>query len=212
MVLEELRKEQEKLASKVITEDRFHELRLIGGVDQAFPRDYAASCIVVQNFGEFDIVEKAFSLRRVDFPYIAGFLSYREGPSIISAWRKLKTKPQVLLVDGNGILHPHRIGLASHIGVLLDQPTIGVAKSLLCGEVRGSRVFVNGEARACVLQSKEGCRPIYVSPGHKVSLDSSVKIVKRCIKSHKLPEPLRLAHRFVGDFSRDICFKFPASK
>ena len=200
MVLDkELVKIQEDLAKKVITRDEFSEIRLIGGVDQAFPEeDIVRSCAVVFDFENLKLVEKSLAEEKIDFPYVSGFLSFREGPSIIKAFKELRSKPDVLLVDGNGILHPRRIGLASHVGILLNTPTIGVAKSLLCGELKNNKIYVNGEARAHVFQSKEGCNPIYVSPGHRVSLDSSLKIVKKCMGKHKIPEPIRLAHEIVG--------------
>ena len=137
----ELVKIQGELAKGVITRDEFPEIRLIGGADQAFPRDNAVrSCVVVLDFENLKLVEKSLVEEVVDFPYLPGFLSFREGPPIIKAFKELKIKPDVLLVDGNGILHPRRIGLASHVGVRLNIPTIGVAKSLLCGEEKNNRI------------------------------------------------------------------------
>ena len=197
--LKKLEKEQIKLAKKVVTKDSFKNINYIGSCDQAFKKDIVFSVILIFDYGSLTILEKKDAKLKAKIPYIPGYLSFREASSIIHAYKKLKIRPDILLVDANGILHPRRIGMASHIGVLLDVPTIGVAKSLLCGKIKGNKVFVNNEVRAFQLFTKKKCNPIYVSPGHKISLRTSVKIVKKLVKDHKLPEPLRLAHLFVNE-------------
>lgn len=216
MRIKKLEKEQIKLAKKIITKDSFEKIKTIAGIDQAFLNDKIISAIVVLNYPTLKIVGKAYSKIQTKFPYIPGYLSYREAPAIISAYKKLKIKPDILMIDGNGILHPRRIGLASHVGVLLKKPTIGVAKRLLCGKVRKCSgracsalksskldhyncVYIDNELRGIALLTKKNCRPIYVSPGHLISLKSCVKIIKGCLLGYKLPEPLRLAHNYANE-------------
>src|SRR3989338_6900359 len=198
--LNKLKEEQLKLAKKAILRDSFEKPGLIGGVDAAYSQDYVVSAIVVCDYKTMQVKEKVFAVAKAKFPYIAGFLAYREGPSISEAYARLENKPDVLIFDGNGILHPRRCGLASHIGVLLDQASVGVAKQLLVGEAKGNVVYAEKEARAELVVTKEHSKPVYVSPGHKISLKTSVKIVKHCIRlPHKLPEPLHLAHRYADE-------------
>ena len=198
--LNKLKEEQLKLAKKAILRDSFEKLDLIGGVDAAYSQDYVISAIVVCDYKTMQVKEKVFAVAKAKFPYIAGFLAYREGPSISEAYARLENKPDVLIFDGNGILHPRRCGLASHIGVLLDQASVGVAKQLLVGEVKGNVVYAEKEARAELVVTKEHSKPVYVSPGHKISLKTSVEIVKHCLRlPHKLPEPLHLAHRYADE-------------
>lgn len=197
---EKLKEEQLKLAKKVITKDSFEKIELVGGADCAFSQDCVLASIVVCDYKTMEIKEKAYAVKKANVPYMAGFLIYREGPAISEAYSKLKQKPDVMIFDGNGILHPRRCGLASHIGVLLDIASIGVAKHLLVGEVKGNVVYVDKEARAELLITREHSKPIYISPGHKISLKTSVEIVKNCIKfPHKLPEPLHWAHRYANE-------------
>ncbi len=192
---------QKKLAGKVILKDMFKKLEYVGGVDQAYNSDEVVSVICIYKFPELEQVEVEHLFDKVDFKYMPGLLSFREGPPILKAYKKLKTKPDVLFVNGNGIMHFRFIGLASHIGVELDIPTIGVTQNLLCGKVIDGKVVYKGKHVGYEYHSKAGCRPIYVSPGHKVSLSSSLRITKSCITKYKLPLPLhdadRLSKRFI---------------
>jgi len=133
---EEMLKIQECIASKAVVEDKFDELKVIGGVDQAFQDDKIISGLVLLDYDSMEQIDNVYTIMDVDFPYIPGLLSFREAPSIIEAFRKLDKKPEILMVDGCGINHPRFAGLATHIGVELDIPTIGVAKNILCGEFR----------------------------------------------------------------------------
>lgn len=200
-----LREEQVKLAKKVISSDSFGKIGLIAGVDCAYSNDYIISAIVVCDYKTMEIKEKAFSIQKAKVPYLSGFLAYREGPVISEAYAKLENHPDVIIFDGNGILHPRRFGLASHMGVLLDMASIGVAKQLMIGEVKGNVVYVDKEARTELVVTREHAKPIYVSPGHKISLKTSVEIVKHCLRfPHKLPEPLHLAHRYAKEIKDKI--------
>ena len=205
MNIKKLKEEQLALAKKVSVKDEVEELNLIAGCDQTFADNKIISGIVVLRYNDFEVVEKQYSSVRAAIPYIPGFLSYREAPAIIEAFNKLENKPDVLIVEANGILHPRKLGMASHVGLSLDIPTIGVAKKLLCGEVKNSKVYVNDEVRASVLVTKEHANPLYISPGHKVNLRRALEIVKKCIKlPHKLPEPLHLAHKYAREKSKDL--------
>ncbi len=200
-----LKEEQLKLARKVIVKDSFDKLELVAGVDCSYNKDDVIGAIVVCDYKTIEVKEKAYAIKKANVPYMAGFLAYREGPAISEAYAKLEQKPDVMIFDGNGILHPRRIGMASHMGVLLDIASIGVAKHLLVGEVKGKTVYVENEARAELIITREHSKPIYVSPGHKISLKTSVEIVKNCIKfPHKLPEPLHLAHKYSNEIRNKL--------
>jgi deoxyribonuclease V len=202
---------QKLVADLVITEDDFGELRKIGGVDQSFMDDKIISGIVVLEYESLEVVERVHSIQSVNYPYIPTFLSFREGPTIVSAFKKLKTPPDILLVDGAGINHPRRAGIATHIGVALNVPTIGITKKILCGE--GKEPAQVGEANPLIYEGKKvgwlfkstnRSRAIVVAPGHRVSLDSSLSIVKSCLRGHKLPEPVRLAHEYVTNLKKEV--------
>ena len=202
-----LKEEQLKLANEVVLRESFSKVKLIAGCDQAFVDGEVISGVVVLD-KELSIIEKTHSVVKAPIPYIPSFLFYREGPAIIEAFNKLKKKPDVLLVDGNGILHPMRLGMASHLGVVLDLPTIGVTKRLMCGDVKEGKVYVDKEIRGFELKTMEHARPIYVSPGHNISLGTSLDVVKNCLKlPHKLPEPLHLAHRYVNGIREGLIGK-----
>jgi deoxyribonuclease V len=197
MNIRDLKKEQIRLAKKITAKDDFEEINYIGGCDQAFIGNKVISAAVVMDYKTLSVVEKKYAVVEAPIQYIPGFLSYREGPAVVEAMSKLNQKPDILLVDANGILHPLRIGMASHLGILLDTPTIGVAKKLLLGEEKDGIITVDGEKRAVVLKTKEHSKPIYVSPGHRVSLKTADEVVRKCmVEGHKLPEPLHEAHKY----------------
>src|SRR3989344_871156 len=200
-----LKEEQLKLAKKAVTSDSFEKMELIGGVDCSYNGEEIIAAIAVCDYKTMSLKEKVYSVSRAKVPYLKGFLAYREGPAITEAYAKLQNKPDVLIFNGHGISHPRRIGLASHLGVLLDQASIGVAKHLLAGEIKGNVVYSEKEARAEMIISREHSKPIFVSPGHKTSLKTSVEIVNNCIKfPHKLPEPLHLAHKYANEIRDKI--------
>ncbi|MBS3131699.1 endonuclease V [Candidatus Woesearchaeota archaeon] len=205
MDIEKLKQEQLRLAKKVITSDSFGKIETIAGVDQSFEGDKVISAIVVCSYKDMKPIEKQHAEAESKTPYISGFLSYRESPAIVEAFNKLENKPDILIVDGNGILHPRRMGMASHVGILLDIPTIGVAKSLIGGHLSEGVVYMEKEARAYEFFSREYAKPLYISPGHKISLKTSLEIIKKCIVlPHKLPEPLHLAHRLADTLRKNI--------
>lgn len=203
MKIEELYREQAALAKRSILVDSFQKAELIGGADCSYIDDRIIGGIVVLDH-EFNIVEKSYDVLDTTFPYISGLLAYREAKAEINAYKKLRLKPDILMVDGFGANHPRRCGIATHIGVTLDIPTIGVGKSFLCGTILDGYVYQQGERVGKLVRSGRHTRPIYVSPGHRVSLSTSVDIVVKCIKVGKIPEPVRFAHEYVTTLKREI--------
>jgi len=206
---------QAEIASLAIWEDciSLESLSLVGGADQAFilenENEKIISAVVVLAYPSLKVVERAFAVMPVNFPYIPGLLAFREAPAIAEAFKRLRRKPEVLFVDGCGVNHPRFAGLATHVGVSLDVATIGVAKKLLCGrgeipekEGEATEIRFKGRVVGFFLKSKRGCRPIIVAPGHKISLSTALELTKRCIRKHKLPEPTRIAHTFANEIKK----------
>lgn len=211
MNIKRWQEEQIEIAKRVIVKDDFKRIETIAGADISF-FSKKGICAVVVCDKDMKIVEQQHIVGEIKLPYIKNFFFYREGEMIMETFRKLGKKPDVLMVDGSGILHPLRVGIASHLGVLLDQPTIGITKNLLCGKIEGSKILVNNEIRGMVVQTKEFSKPIYVSAGHRISLDTAVEIVRQSLKPpHKIPEPLHLAHR-LADKIRDKLMKEETKK
>jgi deoxyribonuclease V len=204
----EARSIQRSLAGQVSRKNGVGLLTLVAGVDISSGRasGMATGAVVVLAYPEMTVVESSVVEQEVDFPYIPGLLSFREAPLILAACEKLNHSPDLILVDGQGIAHPRRFGLASHVGLLLDLPTIGCAKSLLCGshgpvgdEVGSyTEIADSGEVIGAALRTKKGVRPLYVSVGHEVDLASAVSWVMRCCRGYRMPEPTRLAHLAAG--------------
>lgn len=195
MNLKKLESEQEKLSKKVILKDDFEEIKTIAGTDQAYFDNYIISVIAILDYKTLKLVDKSFSFKTLNFPYISGFLSYRVAPSIIEAYTALKTKPDVLMVNASGIVHPKRFGLASHLGLALDIPSIGVSKKLAYGTIDGDNIICEGEKRGVQIKTKDFAKPLFVNPGYRISIRSAKKIFNSCVKENKLPEPLRIAHK-----------------
>ncbi len=198
------RKAQALLAQKVISEDRLPmEIKLVGGVDAAYTEGLAFGAVAVLDYNSLKVLETQTVTQQVKFPYIPTLLSFRELPVAIACIKKLKLEPDVFLVDGHGRAHPYKCGLASHLGLTLGKPTIGVAKNKLVGERRevGEDVFLvqDGEVVGAVVPTRRGAKPVYVSVGHMVSLQTAVKTVKHCIRDARVPEPIRVAHRLASE-------------
>jgi deoxyribonuclease V len=198
--LEHLREEQRENARNVVLEDGFEEVRSVCGFDLAYDGGVALGAFAVVDAEDLEVVERGTITMEIDFPYIPGYLTYREFPAIRAAWKMVSSDVNVLLIDGHGYAHPRRAGIACHVGVKLGMPTIGVAKSLLVGEVEtpprageSGRVMDDDEMIGHALMSSTSKRPIYVSPGHLVSFESSVRVVKSLSRT-RIPEPLRHAH------------------
>jgi len=201
---------QLRLAKRVIREDKLPKrLRCVAGVDVAYAGDWSIGAVAVLDYSTLSVVETQKARVKTSFPYIPTLLSFREIKPTRAAIKKLKASPDVFLVDAQGIAHPYRLGFASHLGVLLDKPTIGVAKSLLCGHVESknmgswSPIMDKDEVIGAAI-AKKGEKPIYVSIGHKVSLERAIRIVKRSTIHHRIPEPIRLAHAIANKGKRKL--------
>lgn len=196
---------QHQLRSQVQTTDDFGELKYVAGVDVAFEDEgnTTRAAIVTLNFPYLTVHEQILVRRPTTFPYIPGLLSFREIPTILAALEQLETLPDMLLVDGMGILHPRRLGIASHLGVITNLPSIGVGKSPFVGkhqplaDERGAwqPIVDRGQTIGAVLRSKVGVKPLYISSGHRVSLESALAIVMQCLTKYRLPETTRLADK-----------------
>jgi len=199
---------QAELAGRVIREDDLREVRRVAGVDVGFEDDgrVTRAAVAVLDFPGFALAERVVVRQPTRFPYIPGLLSFREAPAVLAAFEKLRAAPDLLLYDGQGIAHPRRFGIASHVGVALDTPTIGVAKTRLIGEHRrlaerkGAWVPLvdRGETIGAVLRTRAGVTPVYVSIGHRVSLESAVRWVIACTTRYRLPETTRWAHHLAS--------------
>ena len=185
---------QEELVKKVITKDSISEIKNVCAVDVCYKYDIAFSSAVIINKKTMKVVECVNSQTTVRHPYIPGLLMLREAEPVLSALKLLKSDFELLLVDGHGQLHPRRCGMACYLGITLNKPTIGVAKSLLCGKIRGNFVELDDKKLGAVIKNKH--KKIFVSVGHKISLKSATKLVTELIKENEwLPEPLRVADK-----------------
>ena len=199
---------QRELAEQVLRIDHIGAVRTVAGVDMAVRTTgrEGRAAVVLLDYPELKPREIQVAEREITFPYVPGLLSFREAPLVLDAFAKLSTVPDIVFVDGQGIAHPRRFGIASHLGVLLDIPTIGCAKSILCGrheelgaDVGSTALLVDrGEIVGVAVRTKAGVKPVYVSIGHKVDLDAAVHWVLACCRGYRLPEPTRLADRVAG--------------
>lgn len=208
----EARAIQSDLAGRVDLRDAISldAIEVVAGIDNAYVKTdrqtIACAAVVAMTLPALEVIETAVAWEPVVFPYVPGLLSFREGPAVLAAWAKLRAAPDVVLLDGQGYAHPRRFGLASHIGVLIDRPTIGCAKSRLIGEfAEPERVFGantplidRGEVVGAAVRTRPRHKPLFVSPGHKVSVETAVAIALACCRGGAfMPEPTRLAHETV---------------
>jgi deoxyribonuclease V len=198
------RKAQSLLSRKIVTEDRLpQKIKLIAGVDVAYIGDLAIGAVAVLDFESLELLERQTATTEAKLPYIPTLLSFREIPPAIACIKKLRVQPDVFLADGQGIAHPYRCGFASHLGLALGKPTIGVAKSRLTGEPTtiAGQVFLvqKDQIIGAVVTTREGVKPVYVSVGHLISLETAVKIAKQCVRNSKIPEPVLQAHKIASE-------------
>ncbi len=203
---------QKSLRERVRVEPLAREIETIAGADISFdkfsPVLYAG--IVVLRLPTLEVVEEVGVVSETKFPYVPGLLSFRETPPVLEAWARLKTEPDAVMFDGQGIAHPRRVGIASHVGLLINRPTLGCAKSVLVGkfedlgEERGSRAPLvdKGETVGAALRTKTRVQPIYVSPGHLIDIDGAVELTLRSDGGYRQPEPTRRAHLLVNALRR----------
>jgi deoxyribonuclease V len=198
--------EQIRLSVEVVLRDGFDEIKYVAGVDSAFLNEKIISSAILMDYDSMKVIEKEYHIGEVDFPYIPGLLFYREGKNTLKAINQLKIDPDIIIFDGGGINHPRGIGLASHIGVLLKKPTIGVVKNMFSGHCDTPKdvgeekpIILNGKKIGYAYKSKKVAKPIYITPGNLISVDSAFFVVKHFIRGYKLPEPVREAHMFAGE-------------
>jgi deoxyribonuclease V len=209
---------QRELATQVRLAPLASSPRTIAGVDVSLERfgTELFAGVVVLSYPELAFVEHAVVRVPVAFPYVPGLLSFREIPGLLQCFERLKTKPDVVMVDGQGIAHPRRLGIATHLGLLLDLPTIGCAKSRLYGAYEAPETVgqaapmtdpKTGEVIGAALKSKARSNPLVVSPGHRITVEESLDIVRACLRGYRLPEPTRQAHLLVNDFRKGLLKK-----
>jgi deoxyribonuclease V len=199
---------QKELAKAVLAETTFDpaQVRTVAGVDVGLKGNLARAAVVVLDATSLEPVDWAVATAEIPFPYIPGLLTFREGPGVLAALERLTTWPDLFVFDGHGQAHPRRIGLASHLGIILDQPSIGCAKSRLTGEYEepGEEVGAwsplrdGDEIIGAVLRTRSGVRPVFVSIGHRVDLMTAIAVVLSCTKGYRLPETTRYAHQVAG--------------
>ncbi len=199
---------QTRLRSQVITTNQFESIKTVAGIDAGFEQagTITRAAVVVLQLPELTLLEQAIAYRPTTFPYVPSLLSFREMPTVLDALRQLSLEPDLILCDGAGIAHPRRLGIASHLGVLIDKPTIGVAKSRLLGThdelppEKGGWVPLmdRGERIGAVLRSRTGTRPLYISAGYRISLETAIDYVLQCTPKYRLPETTRLADRLAS--------------
>ena len=206
VTIAEAREIQNRLSSRVSRRGRRRKIRYVAGVDISVRGDRAIAAVPVLRFEDLEIVDLAIVEQRVPFPYVPGYLSFRECPSIMAAMEKLSISPDLILVDGQGIAHPRRFGLASHLGVLLDTPSIGCAKTRFIGTHDEpdteagcyTDLWDGDELIGAVLRTRDNVKPLYISVGHKIDLQTALDSVLECGGGYRLPEPTRLAHQAAG--------------
>jgi deoxyribonuclease V len=183
-------------------------LRLVAGVDVSVKENRSQAAVVVLSFPELRPLETVRSERPTPFPYIPGLLSFREGPVLEEAFAKLRLEPDVFVFDGMGIAHPRRIGIASHMGLWLERPSIGCGKTLLTGRYRDlgtekgawAPLIDRGDVIGAAVRTRAATNPVFISPGHLADLPTSIELVLRCSPRFRLPEPIRFAHKAAGEF------------
>ncbi len=231
---EEARAIQERLRKKWEAADRFGDIRTVAGLDAAFvltesqslkkfkshwnrlsETNQAIGCVVLYQFPEMKEVTRAYAIVPLKFPYVPGLLSFREIPALLAALKRLREPPDLLFCDGQGYAHPRRLGLASHLGIWLDKPTIGCAKSILIGthEAPGQKAgswtplideAAHGERIGAVVRTRDGVQPVYVSQGHRISLETAIRLTLAVGDGFRIPRPTRDADRFSKEIKRKL--------
>ena len=201
---------QKKLASHIRLEPYRQMPKTIAGADISFNKSsttvYAG--VVVLSFPEMKLLSYSLAVTETHFPYVSGYLAFREMPAITKAWEQIPKKPDILVFDGQGILHPRRMGIATHFGLLTDHPTIGCAKTMLYGDYTNpdlekfstSPIYAKAELSGYALRTKMAVKPVFISPGHRTDPQSALDIVTQCVGRYRIPEPTRIAHAMVNRF------------
>ena len=211
---EQARHIQEQYRQYVIQVDSFESIKIIAGVDVGIVHkdNKVRAAAVLLTYPDLKQIEIRTAISNATFPYIPGLLSFREIPVLLLALEQLTYEPDIIIVDGQGIAHPRRFGLASHLGVLCNKPTIGVAKTRLIGNYQPvpdetgmwQPLIDQNEMIGAVLRTRQGVKPIFVSVGHRISLHSAIQVITSCVKNYRLPEPTRIAHQYASKISEDV--------
>ncbi|MCS7233347.1 MAG: deoxyribonuclease V [Synergistetes bacterium] len=204
---EEAIKLQNELRSKIVLENRvdISRLEIIAASDLAYDGDIGYAVVLVYSYPRLSLLEKISVKKEVKFPYIPGLLAFREMPLLIDAASRLSKKPDVWLIDGAGLAHPRRMGIATHFGIYMDTPTVGCAKSHLFGKFKEpglkqgdySYIYDGDEIIGAVLRTKDNVNPLFISIGYAITLDVAIKLVLSCCDGYRLPKPLREAHNVI---------------
>jgi deoxyribonuclease V len=202
----EAREVQNRLRERVSVQSLAHQPEVVAGVDVSVKGGLARAAVVLLSYPDLVPFWAVTAETPVSFPYVPGLLAFREGPVVLAALERLEDRPDVLMFDAQGLAHPRRMGLATHLGILLDLPSVGCAKSRLCGretepgEEKGSWTPLTdgGEVIGAVVRTRTRVRPVYVSVGHRVDLEAAISLVLSCTTKYRLPEPTRWAHRVAG--------------
>lgn len=199
---------QHELRKRIDIRPLGQPIHTIGGADISFNKyeETVYAGIVILSYPDMKVIGRSTAVSRTSFPYISGLLAFREVPALLEAWDKLDIKPDVMVLDGQGIAHERRLGIATHFGLVTGAPTLGCAKSRLAGTydepantpLAQSKMYHNGEHVGVALRSKINCNPVFISPGNLISMDQSVQITISCIGKHRIPEPTRQAHLLVN--------------
>lgn len=211
---------QKDLKSKISLKKSFSKIDKIAGADVSYYQNKMIAGVIIFEFPNLKIVERQSFISSINFPYIPGLLTFREGPSLLEAFKKIKIAPDVILFDGQGIAHPRRMGIATHLGLFLGKPTIGCAKSRLSGkytsvgEEKGDYALLKEgeEVLGAVLRTRRKVKPVFISPGHKIDLSNSIEIVLKCTEEYKLPIPVREAHLFVNQLKSNLAANIKANQ
>lgn len=212
-IVARLTEQQREMQERIVIQKPDFDLKLIAGCDSSFiGEDTILSVFVLLAYPSLEVIEKVWHHGPVELPYIPGFLAFREAPNLLKAYEKLQQKPDLIMVDGHGISHPRRLGIATHLGLHLNKPTIGVAKKVLVGKytepatTKGSiaPLIHKDEIIAYVLRTKDNVKPVFVSPGHLMDLESATTIAMACTTKYKLPEPTRLADHYAAVFKTEV--------
>jgi deoxyribonuclease V len=210
--IEKAHETQLRLSKQIVLEDVLpKKIRFVAGVDVAYVRDLSIGAVAVLDYSSLKLVESRTALCKTRFPYVPTLLSFREiSPTVLSI-KKLHLQPDIFFVDGHGFAHPYRCGFASYLGLVIGKPTIGVAKGRLFGEVEDAAdekdvalLKHEDEVIGAVVTTKRGCKPVYVSVGHMVSLETAIKIVRHCTRHSRIPEPILKAHEIATAEKRKI--------
>lgn len=199
---------QNRLREKLVIAPPTRQPSNIAGIDVSIRDSMARAAVALFSFPSLELLQTTLAEVEISFPYVPGLLAFREGPAVLAALERMSIPPDMLMFDAQGIAHPRRMGLASHIGILLDIPSIGCAKSRLCGEYqppekhKGSwtPLYDNDEIIGAVVRTRDNVRPVFVSVGHRVDLESAIEIVLSCTTRYRLPEPTRWAHRIANSY------------